>query len=84
MVIVTTTLDSEDAAGLRYQQTVMIKGREVTFDHKPMIIKEKQVIVGGIEKKMAALVHKDEDDWFILFAPALIKKKVITTGIVKL
>ncbi|KAM9436907.1 protein 4.1b isoform 1-T2 [Clarias gariepinus] len=77
---VTTTLDSEDAAGLRYQQTVMIKGREVTFDHKPMIIKEKQVIVGGIEKKMAALVHKDEDDWFILFAPALIKKKVITTA----
>ncbi|KAF5904330.1 uncharacterized protein DAT39_005947, partial [Clarias magur] len=74
------TLGSEDAAGLRYQQTVLIKGREVTFDSKPMIIKEKKVIMGGMERKLAALVHKDEDDWSILFAPAQIEKKVIAAA----
>lgn len=76
------TLISEDAAGLRPQQTLTIKEKEVTFDKKPMIIKEKQVIVEGVEKKIPATVRKDEDNWFVLFTPAKIEKKIIATGIV--
>lgn len=75
-------LISEDAAGLRFQQTVTIEEKEVTFDKKPMIIKEKQVIVGGMEKKIPATMREDEDNWFVLFTPAQIEKKAISTGII--
>ncbi|XP_053467641.1 protein 4.1b isoform X2 [Ictalurus furcatus] len=75
------SLPLSDAAGLRSQQTVTIKEKEVTFDKKPMIIKEKQVIVGGIEKKIPATMHEDEDNWFVLFTPAQIEKKAISTGV---
>lgn len=49
---------------------------EVTFDKKPVIIKEKQ----EIEKKIPGRVYKDEDNWFVLFSQEQIKKKVIATG----
>ncbi|KAK3515614.1 hypothetical protein QTP70_024876 [Hemibagrus guttatus] len=69
-----------DVAGLRSQQTVTIKEKEVTFDKKPMIIKEKQVIVEKVEKEIPGRVHKDEDNWFVLFSPEQIKKKVTATA----
>lgn len=62
--------------GLRSQQTGTIKEKEVTFDKKPVIIKEKQ----EIEKKIPGRVYKDEDNWFVLFSREQIKKKVIATG----
>lgn len=71
----------EDVASLRPQQTVTIKEMEVTCVKKPMIIIEKQVIVGRVEKKIPATMHKDEDNWFVLFTPEQIEKKVIATGI---
>uniref|UniRef100_W5UHX7 Protein 4.1 n=1 Tax=Ictalurus punctatus TaxID=7998 RepID=W5UHX7_ICTPU len=73
-------LPLSDAAGLRFQQTVTIEEKEVTFDKKPMIIKEKQVIVGGMEKKIPATMREDEDNWFVLFTPAQIEKKAISTA----
>ncbi|GAA6098854.1 protein 4.1b isoform X11 [Tachysurus ichikawai] len=71
---------SSDVASLRPQQTVTIKEMEVTCVKKPMIIIEKQVIVGRVEKKIPATMHKDEDNWFVLFTPEQIEKKVIATA----
>ncbi|XP_058232038.1 protein 4.1b isoform X1 [Hemibagrus wyckioides] len=71
-----TTKTKQNVPGLRSQQTVTIKEKEVTFDKKPVIIKEKQ----EIEKKIPGRVYKDEDDWFVLFSPEQIKKKVIATA----
>ncbi|KAF4075944.1 hypothetical protein AMELA_G00224640 [Ameiurus melas] len=65
-------LPLSDAEGLRSQQTVTIKENEVTFDKKPMIIKEKRVIVGGMENKIPATMREDEDNWF--------EKKAISTA----
>lgn len=76
------TLISEDLTGLRPQQTVMSEEKEVTFDKKSMIIKEEQVIVGGVEKKIPSTMREDEDNWSVLFSPAQTEKKVIATGIV--
>lgn len=76
------TLINEDAAGLRAQQTVTIKEKGVIFDTKPMIIKEKQVIGGGVKKKILAPVREDEDNWFVLFSPTQIEKMITATGIV--
>lgn len=75
------TLISEDVFSLGTQQSVRIEEKEVTFEKKPMIIKEKQVIVGGVEKNISAAVREDED-WFVLFSPAQIEKKATDTGIV--
>ncbi|XP_060756137.1 protein 4.1b isoform X2 [Neoarius graeffei] len=70
-----------DAAGLRAQQTVTIKEKGVIFDTKPMIIKEKQVIGGGVKKKILAPVREDEDNWFVLFSPTQIEKMITATGV---
>ncbi|XP_047664399.1 protein 4.1b isoform X14 [Tachysurus fulvidraco] len=75
-----TTITTPDVASLIPRQTVTIKEKEVTFVKKPMIINEKQVIVGRVEKKIPATMHKDEDNWFVLFTPEQIEKKVIATA----
>lgn len=82
LVIVPMTFISEDASGLRSQQTFTIKEKDVIFEKKPVIIKEKQVVVGGVEKKLPVTMREDEDNWFVLFSPAQIEKKAIAKGIV--
>lgn len=79
-ITVHTTLISEYAAGLKPQQIVTIKEKEVTFDKKPMVIKGKQVIVRVVEKKFPATTREDEDNWFVLFTPVQIERKSISTG----
>lgn len=81
-IIVPMTLISEDLTGLRTQQTVTTKEKEVTFNKKPMIIREKQIIEGGVEKKIPLTVREGENNWSVLFSPAEIEMKVITTGMV--
>ncbi|KAF7691879.1 hypothetical protein HF521_010846 [Silurus meridionalis] len=68
---------SEDAAGL-IPQSATIKEKEVLFETKPTIIKEKQVIVKEVEKKIPATSHEVEDNWFVLFTPVQIEKLVAT------
>lgn len=65
--------------GLRSQQTVTIT-EKVTFDKKPMIIKEKRVIKGGVRVKIPATAHEDKDNWFVLFTPAQIEKNATATA----
>ncbi|TSK20247.1 Protein 4.1 [Bagarius yarrelli] len=64
----------DPSAGLRSQQTVTVT-EKVTFDKKPMIIKEKQVLIGAREK-----IAEDKNNWFVLFTPAQIERKAIATA----